>query len=110
MPQHNNQSVGGARLLICALTIIGSAPWQNEKEKDMPSFPSLSFDDVTTTTAPDAALSDNDEAQAKDSFEEEAPDGTAGADTLFETLAAADGGGGFSSSHHSTLNKLLSKP
>ena len=83
---------------------------KNEKEKGMPSFPSLSFDAVTTTTAPDAAPADNDEAQAKDSFKEEASDGTAGADALFETLAAADGGDGFSSSHQSTLNKLLSKP
>ena len=76
----------------------------------MPSFPSSSFDAVITTTAPDTAPADDAEAQAKDSFEEEAADGAAGADGLFEALATADGGGGSSSSHHSTLNKLLSKP
>ena len=84
---------------------------ENKKEKEMSSFPSSSSDAVTTTTTPYAVPADDVKSQAKESFEKkEAADGTAGADRLFETLVAADGGGCSSSSHHSTLNKLLSKP
>ena len=71
---------------------------KDEREKDVPSFPSSSFDAVTTTTAPDAAPADDVETQAKDSIEEEAADRTAGAHKLFKTLAVADRGGGSSSS------------
>ena len=64
---------------------------ENEKEKDMLSFPSSSFDAVTTTTTPNAAAADDAKAQAYDSFDEETAHGTAGANGLFETPAAADG-------------------
>ena len=47
------------------------------------------------TEATDAALSDDAKAPAKDDAEEEAADGTAGGDGLFDALAAAaDRGGG----------------
>ena len=63
----------------------------------MLNFSSSSFDAVTITTATDAASEDNDEAPTKDSFNEEASDGTAGADGLSNALAMTDGGGGSSS-------------
>ena len=77
----------------------------------MPSFSSSSFDAVTTTTTTttDVAPADDDKAQAKDSLEEEAVDGTAGADWLFNTLATADGEGGSSSSSSTSLNKFQSQ-
>ena len=46
----------------------------------------------------DAVLEDNAEAPAKDGFEKEASNETAGADGLFDALVTADGGGGSSSS------------
>ena len=55
----------------------------------MSSFSSSSFDDLTTTTATNTAPAENTEAQAKDVSQEEAADGTAGVDGLFETLTAA---------------------
>ena len=74
----------------------------------MTSFSSSFFDTITFTTATDAASADDAKAQAKDSFEEEAADGTAGADWLFNALVAADGGGGSSSSSSTSLNKFQS--
>ena len=46
----------------------------------------------------DAAPEDNAEAPAKEGFEEETWNRTAGADGLFDALATADGEGGSSSS------------
>ena len=65
----------------------------------MLSFSSAFFDAVITTTMTDAAPADNVVAPAKECFEEETVDGTAGADGLFYALvAAADKGGGVGSS------------
>ena len=69
------------------------------------SFFSSSPDDVTTITVTDAVPADNAKAPAKDDSQEEAADGTTGADGLSDALAATDGGGGSSShqhQHHST--------
>ena len=79
------------------------------EEKDIPTFSYSSFDAVTTTTATDAAPADDAKAQAKGSFKEEAADGTAGADWLFNALVTADGGGGSSSSSSTSLNKFQSQ-
>ena len=54
-----------------------------------------SFDAATVATATNAALEDNVEATAKEYFEEETVDETAGTNGLFYALvAAADRGGG----------------
>ena len=63
------------------------------------SFSSSSPDDVNTITATDAVPVDNAKVPVKDDSQEEAADGTAGADGLSDALAATDRGGG-SSSHH----------
>ena len=63
-------------------------------------FSSSPPDDVTTITATDAVPADNAEAPTKDDSQEEAADGTAGADGLSDALATAGGGGGSSSHHH----------
>ena len=59
------------------------------EEKDVSSFSSSSFDTATTKSATDAELADDVEAPVKDCSKEEAADGTAGADGLFDTHAAA---------------------
>ena len=64
------------------------------------SFSSSSPDDVTTITATDAVPADNAEAPTKDDSQEEAADGTAGADGLSDALATTDGERGSSSHHH----------
>ena len=64
------------------------------------SFSSSSPDDVTTIPVTDAVLADNVEAPAKDNSQEEAADGTAGADGLSDALTTTEGGGGSSSHHH----------
>ena len=65
------------------------------RRRKCPSFPSSSFNAATTATATDAAPADDIEAPAKECFEEETVDGTAGADRLFYFLvSAADRGGG----------------
>ena len=48
-------------------------------------------------------------AQAKDSFEEETADETAGANWLFNSLITADGGGGSYSLSSTSLNKYQSQ-
>ena len=55
---------------------------------------------MTFATTADAVPEDDAETPANDGFEEEASNGTAGADRLFDALAIADGGGdsSFSSS------------
>ena len=58
------------------------------------SFSSSSPDDVTVITATDVVLADNAGAPAKDDSQEEAADGTAGADGLSNALATMDEGGG----------------
>ena len=59
------------------------------------SFSSSFFDAATAATATDVAPADNVEAPAKECFEEETVDGTAGADGLFYApVAATDRGGG----------------
>ena len=50
----------------------------------MPSFSSSSFNAVTIATATDVALADEAKAPAKNSSKDEAADGTAGADRLFD--------------------------
>ena len=75
----------------------------------MPSFSSPPFNDLTTTTATNAAPADNTEAPAKDGTQEEAAGGTTGADVLFNALATADGGGGSSSSSSTSLKKIQSQ-
>ena len=54
----------------------------------LPFFSSLSLVVLTTKAA-----TDNAEAPAEVGLEEEATDGTAGADKLFNAVATADGGG-----------------
>ena len=53
---------------------------------------------MTIAPATDAAPEDAAKAPAKEGFEREAVDGTAGVDRLFDTLATADRGGDSSSS------------
>ena len=99
---------GGAQLYTTNTTYPVWRSDKDEEEKDVLSFSSSSFDAVTPTTATDAAPSDDAEAQAKGSFEEEAADGTVGDDWLFNALVTADGGGGSSSSSSTSLNKFQS--
>ena len=69
------------------------------RSRKFSSFSPSSFDDATAATATDAAPADDVEAPAKECFEEETVDGTAGVDGLFYALvAAADRGGGVGSS------------
>ena len=68
-----------------------------EKKDDHPS-PPHPFDAVTFATVADAVSEDDAETPANDGFEEEASNGTAGADGLFDTLATANGGSDSSSS------------
>ena len=75
----------------------------------MSSFSFSPFNDLTTTTATNAAPADNTEALAKEGSQEEAANGTAGGNGLFNALATADGGGGSSSSSSSSLNKVQSQ-
>ena len=66
-----------------------------EEKKEISSFFSPPSDAVTVATATNAALEDNVEATAKEYFEEETVDETAGTNGLFYALvAAADRGGG----------------
>ena len=53
---------------------------------------------MSFATVTDAVLEDATEAPAKGGFKEEASNGTAGTDGLFNALAKAYGGGGSSSS------------
>ena len=61
---------------------------------------SSSFGALTATTETNTALADNIEALANNGSEEEAADGTAGADGLLHSLVTADGGGGLSHQSH----------
>ena len=63
---------------------------KDEEEKEVLSFFSLSSDAASITTATDVALADAAEAPGKDGSEEEAADGTAGADGLFEAQRTED--------------------
>ena len=69
------------------------------RRRNCSSFSPSSFGDANAATVTDAAPADDVEAPAKECFEEETVDGTAGADGFFYALVtAADRGGGVGSS------------
>ena len=74
----------------------------------MSSFSFSPFNDLTTTTATNAAPTDDTKSLAKDGSQKEAGDGTAGSDGLFNALTTADRGGGSLSSSSTPVNKFQS--